>query len=84
MKWVTRNHPHIDRVASPWLIKRFVDTEAEFVFVGWGKDEALPADATPFAIPGAELVVIPGMGHDLPAGVWEQVRDAIVENARRV
>ncbi|HEY41975.1 MAG TPA: chromate resistance protein [Dehalococcoidia bacterium] len=32
MKWVTRSHVHVDRVACPWLIKRFVDNEAEFVF----------------------------------------------------
>ena len=33
MKWVTREHVHVDRVACPWLIKRFVDPEAEFLFV---------------------------------------------------
>ncbi|MDD5338554.1 MAG: chromate resistance protein [Dehalococcoidales bacterium] len=33
MKWVTRSHVHVDRVACPWLIKRFVDNEAEFLFV---------------------------------------------------
>ncbi len=32
MKWVTRSHVHVDRVACPWLITRFVDSEAEFVF----------------------------------------------------
>ncbi len=32
MKWVTRSHVHIDRVACPWLIKRFIDSEAEFIF----------------------------------------------------
>ena len=32
MKWVTRSHVHVDRVACPWLIKRFVDSEAEFIF----------------------------------------------------
>ena len=30
MKWVTREHVHVDRVACPWLIKRFIDPEAEF------------------------------------------------------
>jgi pimeloyl-ACP methyl ester carboxylesterase len=39
--------------------------------------------ATAAAIPGATLVVIPGMGHDFPAGVWEQVANEIAENARR-
>jgi len=33
MKWVTRSHVHVDRVACPWLIQRFVDNEAEFFFV---------------------------------------------------
>ena len=33
MKWVTRSHVHVDRVACPWLIKRFIDSEAEFLFV---------------------------------------------------
>ena len=33
MKWVTRSRVHVDRVACPWLIKRFVDTNAEIIFV---------------------------------------------------
>ena len=33
MKWVTRSHVHVDRVACPWLIKRFIDSEGEFLFV---------------------------------------------------
>jgi hypothetical protein len=61
--WVTLAQIHLDRAASPWLIKRFVDREAEFTFVPWGLDGtipepgslALPPDATPFAIPGVEL-----------------------------
>ena len=32
MKWITRSHVHVDRVACPWLIKRFIDNEAEFLF----------------------------------------------------
>lgn len=55
MKWVTRNYVHLDRVACPWLIKRFIDPDAEFVFVPWGKEDERPADAIPFAIPGVEL-----------------------------
>jgi hypothetical protein len=46
---------HLDRVACPWLIRRFVDPEAEFVFVPWDKQNELPVDAIPFAIAGAEL-----------------------------
>lgn len=33
MKWITRSHVHVDRVACPWLIKRFIDSQAEFIFV---------------------------------------------------
>jgi len=33
MKWITRSHVHVDRVACPWLINRFIDSEAEFLFV---------------------------------------------------
>ena len=33
MKWVTREHPKIDRIACPWLIRRFIEPEAEFIYV---------------------------------------------------
>ena len=33
MKWVTREHPKIDRIACPWLIRRFIETDAEFLYV---------------------------------------------------
>jgi hypothetical protein len=46
MRWATRRGVHIDRSASAWLIRRFVDPDAEFLFVT-GPDE-VPADATPF------------------------------------
>jgi hypothetical protein len=53
MKWITRNNVKVDRVACPWLIKRFVDREAEFVFVP--EKELLQAagalNATPFDAP---------------------------------
>ena len=53
MKWATRRHCHIDRSACAWLIRRFIDVEAEFVFVD---DPAeVPADATPFDMRGVEL-----------------------------
>jgi hypothetical protein len=57
MKWVTRSHVHVDRVACPWLIKRFVDNEAEFLFVPAGKvnGTAAEAGAIPFDAPGVEL-----------------------------
>ena len=55
MKWVTRDFVHLDRVASPWLIRRFIDREATFVFVPWGREDLCPSDAIPFALPGAEI-----------------------------
>jgi hypothetical protein len=53
VKWATRKHCHIDRAACAWLIRRFVDPEAEFVFVE-DADE-VPADATAFDMRGVEL-----------------------------
>jgi hypothetical protein len=55
MKWATRSYAYLDRVSSPWLIARFIDAEATFVFVPWEPDAAIPADAIPFALPGATL-----------------------------
>jgi hypothetical protein len=46
MKWATRKAIHIDRAACAWLIRRFLDPEAEFVFVTDPAD--VPAEATPF------------------------------------
>jgi hypothetical protein len=57
MKWVTRSHVHVDRVACPWLILRFVDSQAEFLFVPSSRVEEVAKDqgAVPFDVPGAEL-----------------------------
>ena len=57
MKWVTRGHVKVDRVACPWLIKRFVDPEAEFLFVPADKvlEIAANEEAIPFDVPGVEL-----------------------------
>jgi hypothetical protein len=52
MKWVTTATVHFDRVASPWLIRRFVDPKAQFFFVKRGEEAQRPSDAIPFAIPG--------------------------------
>lgn len=55
MKWVTREHPHTDRIACPWLIRRFIDPDAEIVYVG--RDEVLAfaerEGAVSFDAPGA-------------------------------
>ena len=50
MKWATRAGIHIDRASSAWLIRRFIDPDAEFVFVTDPDD--VPADATPFDMRG--------------------------------
>lgn len=57
MLWVTRSHVHVDRVACPWLIKRFVDSDAEFRFVPKNQvvQVANKSDAIPFDVPGVEL-----------------------------
>jgi hypothetical protein len=57
MLWITRSHVHVDRVACPWLIRRFVDSEAEFSFVPSGRIDqaAKESGAIPFDAPGAEL-----------------------------
>ncbi len=55
MKWVTREHPKTDRIACPWLIRKFIDPDAEIVYVP--KDDVLPfaerEGATSFDAPGA-------------------------------
>ena len=56
MKWITREHPKIDRIACPWLIKNFVDKDAEFIYVPKELvfQKAKELDAIPYDIPGAE------------------------------
>ncbi len=57
MKWVTRSHVHVDRVACPWLITRFIDNQAEFLFVPASQIEQVAKEtgAIPFDAPGVEL-----------------------------
>jgi AraC-like DNA-binding protein len=57
MKWITRERPKIDRVACPWLIKRFIDPAAEFLYVPFDevKSRAVEVGAIPFDIPGVEF-----------------------------
>jgi AraC-like DNA-binding protein len=56
MKWITREKPKIDRIACPWLIKRFIDPEAEIIYVPFDrvKSEAEKSNAIPFDIPEVE------------------------------
>jgi len=56
MKWITREKPKIDRLACPWLIRRFIDKEAEIIYVPYDQvlEKARELAATPFDIPGVE------------------------------
>ncbi|MDO8586000.1 MAG: chromate resistance protein [Armatimonadota bacterium] len=74
MKWITRKGVKVDRVACPWLIKRFVDKDAEFIFVPSEevKETAERESAIPFDVSGVEL------GHHGPMCSF----DAIVEKYR--
>ena len=56
-KWITREHPKVDRVACPWLIERFIDREAEFLYVPTDKVtvEAQRTGATPYDVKDVEL-----------------------------
>jgi len=60
MQWITREKVKVDRVACPWLIRKFVDREAEFVFVPADQieSEGRRTGAIPYDVPGVEL------GHD--------------------
>jgi hypothetical protein len=62
MLWITRSHVHVDRVACPWLITRFIDNEAEFLFVPKSQIEKVAKErgAIPFDAPGVELGHVDG------------------------
>ena len=69
MKWVTRARPKVDRVACPWLIRKFVDPGAEFIFVP-GEQVMAVAErdgAIPYDVPNVEL------GHDGPACSFDAI-----------
>jgi hypothetical protein len=57
LKWVTRERPKIDRIACPWLVARFIDPDAEFLYVPASEVAAVAkeADAIPYDVPGVEL-----------------------------
>ena len=57
MKWITRERPKIDRIACPWLITRFIDPDAEFLYVPASDvlRVATETGATPYDIPGVEM-----------------------------
>jgi hypothetical protein len=60
MRWITRRNANVDRVACPWLIRRFVDADAEFVFVPRDTDPASLTDGIPYDMDGVELGHVDG------------------------
>ena len=71
MKWITREHVKVDRVACPWLIRKFVDPQAEFLFVPADQvsDVAKREGAIPFDVAGVDL------GHHGPRCSFEAILD---------
>lgn len=69
MKFVTREHAKVDRIACPWLIRRFIDRDAEFLFVPASEVQAVAEreNAIPFDVEGVEL------GHDGPLCTFDAV-----------
>jgi len=55
MKWITREHVKVDRVACPWLIQRFVDTQPEFIFLPRDTDWAAISDGIIYDVPNCDL-----------------------------
>jgi hypothetical protein len=83
VRWATRRHCHVDRAACAWLIKRFLDHEATFVFVDDRDD--VPGDATPFDMRGAELSHHGGdCSFETFLKVYELADDALEDIARIV
>lgn len=62
MRWVTRKNAKVDRIACPWLIRRFVDPDAEFLYVPPDEVAAVARDqgAVPYDVPGVELGHVDG------------------------
>ncbi len=82
MIWATRRHVHIDRTACAWLIRRFIDADAEFVFVD--DPDEVPADATPFDMRGVELGHVDGRCSFETILVWYELDDPALERIGRV
>jgi hypothetical protein len=62
MKWVTKSNAKVDRIACPWVIRRFIDSEAQFLYVPADEVGTVAAreGATPYDVPGAELGHVAG------------------------
>jgi hypothetical protein len=86
MKWVTRKNANVDRVACPWLIRRFVDKDAEFLFVA-GDDVSAVAQreaAIPYDVKGAELGHVDGRCSFESIMVKYQLTDPALQRLARI
>jgi hypothetical protein len=81
MKWITRENAAVDRIACPWLIRRFVDPDAEFLFVPADhvRGEAETTGAIPFDVEGAELGHVDGRCSFESILLKYEVRDPALE-----
>lgn len=83
MLWVTRHEPHVDRCASAWLIKNFIDREALFEFIS--KESPIPKGAIAFTLPEAEIRPVEGKSTTFDVLVERyQVKDPIVAKIREL
>jgi hypothetical protein len=81
--WVTRYKPHVDRLASAWLIKRFIDKEAVFEFIG--RQDSIPEGAVGFTLPKADVNPVEGEKTTFDALVEKfHVKDPIVARIREI
>jgi hypothetical protein len=81
--WVTRHEPHVDRCASAWLIKNFIDREALFEFIS--KESPIPKGAIAFTLPEAEIRPVEGKSTTFDVLVERyQVKDLIVGKIREL
>jgi hypothetical protein len=87
MRWVTRERPKIDRVACPWLIARFIDRDAEFLFVPPAEVARVARDAgaIPFDVEGVELTHVgPNCSFDAILAKYSLTEPALTDLARIV
>src|SRR6266478_7706703 len=86
MKWVTRKNANVDRIACPWLIRRFIDKDAEFLFVP-AEDVSAVADregAIPYDVKGVELGHVDGRCSFESIIVKYQLMDPALERLARI
>jgi len=86
MKWVTRKSANVDRIACPWLIKRFIDKDAEFLFVPTEEVETVAQrdGAIPFDVKGAELGHVDGRCSFESIMVKFQLTDPALQRLARI